>query len=214
MGEQHRQPGSLAACPAARGRNAAATRQAILDAARRCFATEGYEQVGVREIAGIAGIDPSLVNRYFGSKARLFAEATSSGFICGGLFAGDRDALGQRIVRYVLERAATGLDHDPLVALLRSSGSDVTGHLFREALRREFIRPLAARLDGDDAEERAELVAAILLGLLVYQLVVETASDAEIDRQVALAAPLVQAAIDGEECPRDGLSNEEKARQR
>jgi AcrR family transcriptional regulator len=212
MGEQHRNPVSRAACSTARGRNAAVTRAAILDAARRCFASEGYEQVGVRDIAAIAGIDPSLVNRYFGSKERLFAEATSSGFICAGLLAGDRGALGQRIVRYVLERAARGRDHDPLVALLRSSGSDATGHLFREALRREFIRPLAARLDGDDAQERAELVAAILLGLLVYQLVVASAPAAEIDRQVALAAPIVQAAIDGSGMPRDTSSNAENGR--
>ena len=51
-----------------RGRNAAATRQAILDSARWCFSRDGYDQVGVRDIAARAGADPALVNRYFGSK--------------------------------------------------------------------------------------------------------------------------------------------------
>src|SRR3569623_1531973 len=56
-------------------RNAAATRQAILDSARRHFAREGYDNVGLREIAGDAGVDPALVCRYFGGKEQLLREA-------------------------------------------------------------------------------------------------------------------------------------------
>ncbi|MCC2628726.1 MAG: transcriptional regulator, partial [Thermomicrobiales bacterium] len=63
-----------------RCRNAKATRQAILEAAKICFMHDGYEQVGVREIAARAGVDPSLVNRYFGSKEGLFSEAVASKF--------------------------------------------------------------------------------------------------------------------------------------
>src|SRR4051812_43194812 len=55
----------------ARLRNAAATRQAILDSARRHFAREGYDNVGLREIAGDAGVDPALVCRFFGGKEQL-----------------------------------------------------------------------------------------------------------------------------------------------
>ncbi|HEV7965751.1 MAG TPA: helix-turn-helix domain-containing protein, partial [Actinoplanes sp.] len=62
------------ATPPARPRNAAATRAAILASARRNFARAGYDGVGVREIAGGAGVTAMLVNRYFGSKEQLFAE--------------------------------------------------------------------------------------------------------------------------------------------
>src|SRR5258708_11597591 len=58
----------------ARRRNAAATREAILISARRAFARSGYDGAGVREIAAGAGVTAMLVNRYFGSKEKLFAE--------------------------------------------------------------------------------------------------------------------------------------------
>ena len=50
-------------------------RDAILAAARRRFADEGYDRATVRAIAGDAGVDPSMVIRYFGSKRELFTAA-------------------------------------------------------------------------------------------------------------------------------------------
>ena len=61
--------------PIARRRNAATTRQAILQAAHRCFLDESYDSVGLREIASAAGVDVALVSRYFGGKEQLFKEA-------------------------------------------------------------------------------------------------------------------------------------------
>ena len=49
----------------------------ILDAARSLFATRGYEQTTIRAVAAQAGIDASMVMRYFGSKAGLFAAAAT-----------------------------------------------------------------------------------------------------------------------------------------
>ena len=57
-----------------RRRDAADTREAILEAATRRFATHSYEHAGVREIAADAGVTAALVNRYFGSKEKLFDE--------------------------------------------------------------------------------------------------------------------------------------------
>jgi AcrR family transcriptional regulator len=186
------------ACCAPKGRNAAATREAILNAARRCFAHDAYEQVGVREIAAIAGIDPALVNRYFGSKEGLFAEAVSAKFDLSDLFAGDRDSLGERLIHFVLKKKPPGDEHDPLVALLRSSSSDVAGVMLREALIEGFVNPLAARLDGEDALERAELIGSILLGILVYRTVVGGAGSQQFEKKLALAAATIQGLIDGD----------------
>ena len=61
-------------------RFAAATRDAILTSAIRAFARAGYDGVGVREIAGDAGVTAMMVNRYFGSKEQLFAEAVEAAF--------------------------------------------------------------------------------------------------------------------------------------
>ena len=66
--------------PKHRPRNAAATREAILNSAIRNFARAGYDGVGVREIASDAGVTAMMVNRYFGSKEQLFAEAVEVSF--------------------------------------------------------------------------------------------------------------------------------------
>lgn len=189
-----------APCPASRGRNAAATKQAILDAARQCFTQGGYEQVGVREIAALAGIDPALVNRYFGSKEGLFAAAVKAKFDMSALFAGDRATLGERLVRVVMKKKLSSGEPDPLVALLRSSSSEVAGAMLREVLSEGFVRPLSARLEGPDAWERAEVVVSTLLGLIVYRNVVDGSSSHDVERQVTLIAPILQGLIDGE-CP-------------
>ena len=182
-----------------RGRNAAATRLAILEAAKTCFMHDGYEQVGVRDIAARAGVDPALVNRYFGSKEGLFSEAVASKFDLSHLLDGDRATLGERLARYVLQKKSTGADYDPLVALLRSSSSDVCGGMLRSAILEGFVRPLAARLDGPDALPRAELVGSTLLGLLVHRTVIGGAEAADNERILTLVAPALQAFIDGTE---------------
>src|SRR5258708_35651722 len=66
------------ATPPKHRRNAIATRQAILDSALMAFTRSGYNGVGVREIAKGAGVTAMLVNRYFGSKKQLFAEAVET----------------------------------------------------------------------------------------------------------------------------------------
>lgn len=180
----------------AKVRNAAATRQAILGAARVCFMSEGYDQIGVREIAARAGADAALVNRYFGSKEALFAEAVATKFELGALFASDRSTLGERLARYVLQEKSPGDDYDPLVALLRSASSDVAGKMLRQALVEGFVRPLAARLDGDDAVLRAELIGSTLLGLLAYKTVIGAMGNGDQERVVAVVTPVLQSLID------------------
>src|SRR4051794_14153604 len=58
--------------PGARRRDAAGTRQLLLDAARRRFAGNGYTATTVRDIADDAGVNVALINRYFTSKEGLF----------------------------------------------------------------------------------------------------------------------------------------------
>ncbi len=60
-----------------RKRNAAETRNRLLQAARRLFAKANYGNVGIREIGAAAGVNPALISRYFGSKRNLFLEVAS-----------------------------------------------------------------------------------------------------------------------------------------
>ncbi len=51
-----------------------ASRQAILEAARRCFAATGYAGTSMHDIAAAAGITQSLIHHHFGPKDALWAE--------------------------------------------------------------------------------------------------------------------------------------------
>src|SRR5208282_4679028 len=82
-----------------RRRDAAATRQAILEASTRRFATHGYEHAGVREIAADAGVTAALVNRYFGSKEGLFAEVIERAFDMQHLLPDHRGDLAEHLAR-------------------------------------------------------------------------------------------------------------------
>ena len=84
-----------------RPRNAAQTRADILSAARRRFATEGFERTTLRAIAADVGVDAALVTRYFGSKQDLFATATEFRIDLPDLSAADPDDIpGMLLPRY------------------------------------------------------------------------------------------------------------------
>src|SRR6478609_6215163 len=51
------------------------SRDAVLRAAKRRFAVDGYEKATLRSIADDAHVDPSMVLYLFGSKAELFRES-------------------------------------------------------------------------------------------------------------------------------------------
>src|SRR3954469_21081878 len=83
-------------------RRSDATRATILAAARERFAADGYEKATIRAIARDAKIDPSMVMRYYGNKAALFAEAVAIDPGLPGLPLEPRDAIGRTLVRHFL----------------------------------------------------------------------------------------------------------------
>lgn len=64
--------GSSAAPGRRRRLDADDRRAAILDAARRAFASATYAEVSIAQIAEAAGASPALVHHYVGSKAQLY----------------------------------------------------------------------------------------------------------------------------------------------
>ncbi len=182
-----------------RTRNAAATRAAILAAARIAFTQEGYEHVGVREIGAAAGVDAALVIRYFGSKERLFAAVMAEQFDASSWFAGERATVGARLARYLLTKEADTGAFDPLYLLLRSAPNPQAAALLRADMDVRFLRPLADWLGGADAPVRAELIVAYLIGIAMLREVVRSdllAAD-DTERAIALVGPVLQGYIDG-----------------
>ena len=80
----------------------------------------------VRAIAKVAGIDPALVIRNFGSKEALFLETTPVADYFEGQFDGPLDTLGERIAAFVLGKADARM-LSVYTALMRASDSHASG---------------------------------------------------------------------------------------
>jgi AcrR family transcriptional regulator len=166
-----------------RPRNAAATRNRLLDAARQQFLQHGYRGASLRSIAAQAGVDVMLIRRYFGSKEQLFTMATDiSDNVPAARLAAD-DALGQLLIDRVLQ-ARRDIDA-PLFALLRSSGDSEVVARLNQQIETGLTRNLANRITADRARIRADMVTALLLGIGVQRVLLQkkpmaSARDADI----------------------------------
>ncbi|MFI7612928.1 TetR family transcriptional regulator [Nonomuraea terrae] len=154
-------------------RDREATRTRLLEAARLRFAREGYDATSVRDIAGDAGVDATLIFRYFGSKKRLFDEVTAD--LPAGLPDGPEEELVARMLRAVVFHDWTryGGEH-PLVAMLRSSAHDDARQRIRREVCDTYVDALRDLAEGDDRELRAELLSAWLVGIGILRSVVTT----------------------------------------
>ena len=152
---------------APRRRDAAATRAALLAAARELMAERGVEGTSTRDVAAAAGVNQALVYRYFGSKEKLFLEAVSD----GGEAADDIMAttpltdLPHTLLARALDRAEAIGPAGSLSALVTAANDDTVRAYLREKIHDGFGTRLAGRLDGPDTELRAELLAALITGI-------------------------------------------------
>lgn len=154
----------------ARRRDSATTRQALLDAARELFGTKGYDGTSLREIGERAGVDASLVARYFGNKVALYsATLEAEGSIDDG--SEDRTDLEALLRRLLLRVDSRGMG--PIMQAL--SESDVDPEIRRSArdhMQRRVLGPLIERMrqEGIDAPElRADLLLASLIGIMTVR---------------------------------------------
>lgn len=144
-----------------RRRDAAATRQLLLDAAIELFAERGYDRTTVRDIATRAGVNQALLFRYFGSKEALFAAATAGHTL--------RDVEPGQLLAEMLDHLLAPTTSDRrdqvLTALLRTLGTDDEAAKIRRRLTADYVDTLATLTDQPDADLRAELVLAWVFGI-------------------------------------------------
>jgi AcrR family transcriptional regulator len=153
-----------APAPAARTRNRARTRAAILVAASRRFAGQGYARVTLKEIADDVGVTPAMVVRYFGTKIALF-EAVASERQQPALASPDLTEAARSLLRFWQSPVASA----PAVALLRSLDLDDGALFHKEALRRVH-EPWSEVLEGPDVDLRARLIGSIGMGIGLFAL--------------------------------------------
>ena len=171
------------------------TRDAILAAARRSFASAGYTATTIRGVAGAAGVDPALVHHFFGSKDKLFTAATElpvdPAELVAGVLGGEADGLGERLVRTFLAVWDGTPGQGPMLALLRGAVThEQAAALLRGFLVDVLLGPVARAAGGGAPELRASLVAAQMVGLAMTRYVLHL-------EPLASAAPDVLAPVVG-----------------
>ena len=157
-----------------RKRSASLTRQRILKAALARFTEVSYEEVGLRDIARDVGVDVALVHRSFGSKDQLFAEAFRAAAQSERLLSSTKIELGAALARNIFERGddATPGNADALQIFVHSLSSPRAKEALRSFIVKDFITPLATRLD-DRALERGALITACLVGISILRNVLQ-----------------------------------------
>lgn len=183
-----------------KARGAASARDAIVRAAAEEFVERGYEAASLRAIARRAGVDSALVHHYFDGKADLFAAALEAPLrpdrVLDVVLSAPREEIGERLVRYLCEQLDDGPAAGRMVVVLRTAlGSGPGTRMVREFLTREVFSRLAALNDGaDDAELRADLAAAQIVGLIMtrYVLKLEPVAAASADELARRVGPVLQ----------------------
>lgn len=166
-------------------RNAAATKQRLLDAGEREFAARGFAGARLREIAVAAGVQPALIHHYFTDKQGLYRAVLDRALLPTStesltLVSSRRDLEGllDGIVELLLKFYAANKN---LLSILRHealSGSTVLVDLTRERTL-PIVQALSSFLGERQAagEVRADLAAEemILAGMsmIVYPFVDE-----------------------------------------
>lgn len=143
------------------------------------------------------------MHHYFGTKEQVF-EAAVEGAMAPAIGAPDTidtivegplGGVGERLTRFFLGVWENPTSRTPLLAIVRSAvNNDTAAAVFRRLVAAQLLRRIAARLDAPDAELRAELAAAQLVGvaMLRYVIKVEPLASVDLERVVAGVAPVVQ----------------------
>jgi len=183
-------------------RNAAATRQRILEHARRLFAQHGFTAITVKGVADAAGVSPNLITRYFGGKDGLFLAATRVEIPVVDSFDGDRSTLGERLAASIVQRWFGDPGEDPLLVLQRASGErPEAAEALAAFLDANSLEPLRHYLrDGGltdkEARDRAAAIDAFVLGVSTRRRVLRAELGDPAELQAWLGAT-IQSLADG-----------------
>lgn len=178
------------------------TEARILDAAADLFLAAGYERTTIRAVASAAGVQAGLVMHYFKSKHELFQRVIDAAPI--------PDVSG---AEQILTSLAGRLDSEPVASLtlLRSMLTNTEAAEAIATTATRYQEQIAQGIQADDANLRAAIIDAIILGLVISRHLIKSDKLASADTAqimnllrpcvLSLAADPRQQDIDGESQP-------------
>ena len=174
------------------------TEAAILDAARKQFAETGFERTTIRAVASEAGIDPALVMQYYGSKEGLFAAAARWSDDHQTVLKASREDVPAAALADLIGKFEDG-DREAAVAVMRNCLTHPeAARIMRDEVMCERAAGVARAIGGDDAELRAGLIGACMIGLGLARYVFEIPGVADASREdvLRLMEPALRALVD------------------
>jgi AcrR family transcriptional regulator len=174
-------------------RNAPATKARILAAAQKAFSELGYSEIGIRNIAGLAGVDSAMLLRYFGSKAGLFEAALIDAMFLNKVLGSDRKHFGEAVTDVLL--GAQRIEPTSIMALAAAhpEARDITIRVTRERI----LTPLAKWLGAPRGNVRAVQTIVLAQGFVLRAKIGLIPISKSADRDLAAwFAQTIQAIVD------------------
>jgi AcrR family transcriptional regulator len=191
-------------------RNAGASKQALLTAARELFGQGGFESTTIRQIGDRAGVDHALIARYFGSKADLYIAAVVAEA------GGDQPPAEFEGLRDMAEGLMSRIDESGLgpvmQAFIRSDMSSEIRQAAHDHMARRLVGPIradASRRAVDEVQLRAEVLAAALIGVTLGRALgwFEVLAASPRERVVEMVAALLDESEETAEGTAEGAAN-------
>ena len=138
--------------PSRRPRNAAATRERILDCATREFADRGFDGARIERIVRATGCNISLVYQYFGSKEKLFITVMEAAYATMRAAHRDIDIRNldpvEAMATLVRSTFRVFIQHPQLIGLLASENVQRARHIAKSGYIRGLYNPLLDTIAG------------------------------------------------------------------
>ncbi len=187
---------TLASNGQANGKKTAAMtpqRMKILAAAQQVFSTTGYSEAGIRKIAELVDLSPTILFRQFGTKAGLYEAALIAAM-------GDpkppaaRQHFGQHVANLLADPMLINCPH---AMSILATGNEEAREIALRVLREHAIMPMIEWLGGPHAESRAREIMALCAGFALYNSQLNVMPSKTIDpHMVKWLARSIQAIVD------------------
>jgi AcrR family transcriptional regulator len=173
--------------PGSRAEQRRRTEARILDAAARVFGADGYERTTIRAVAAAAGVDAGLVMHYFGSKQELYRRVIDAAPVPE--VRGTPAEAAEQILATLAGRLASA----PVasLALLRSMLTNPEAASAASAGIARYEAQIAQAIPAADADLRAAVISAVILGITVSRHLVKSGelASADPDEIIGLLRP-------------------------
>jgi AcrR family transcriptional regulator len=191
-------------------RDSTATRARILHAAKKRFASYGYDRTTVRAIASDAQVAPNLITRYFGGKDGLFRASTEVDLRVADAMRGPQDEIGSRIATHIVNRWEEARGADPILTMLRAAMTDdAEAKRMADFVGAQVVAPLANYLSNRrdthvaNGLERAAAMSTLIMGTVAQRYVLRAGpiAAAGVDELIAWLGASLQRLADADDLP-------------